>query len=165
MQRSRLPRVFYGKEKFMKSFLPLDAEIFAFLQTVDDGRFAAVSYIDTILVHPESERDMMWIIISVEKLLVVSGFTHKILLMTDMHNVQYIKCQKEYIGFQFYKPVKRDLISRAILDEQVDMVPLARILHKDEQFIIDNKGSKISSYIEKLIVNVMNYYNIDKEFA
>ena len=162
LTRVRLPRVFYGKEMLMKSYLPLDAEVFAFLQTTEQGRYSKVNYIDTILVNPNGEGALL-LVISVEKFLVVSGVNQKIMLSSNMGNIKLVTCKKDYVVFQFHKPVKHESDSSSIVDDTADMTPVARIRHKDEQFVINTKGHKINTYIQKLVVNVLNYYGIEKE--
>ena len=164
MRRIRLPRVFYGKEKFLKSYLPLDAEVYAFLQSEEKGHHAAVNYIDTILINQESERDMIWLIITVEKLLFVSGSTQKMVLAPAMTNIRSVKSYKECIQFQFFKPEKRELSQSGSFIEESTAPIVGRIRNKDEQLVIVNNAPKINSYIEKLVINVIKYYNIDGDY-
>lgn len=162
-QRIRLPRVFYGRERFLKNYLPLDAEVFALLQQNDEkGEYASLSYIDTIQINQENEKDALWLIVTVEKLLFVSGSSQKFVLSTDMNNIKHVKSYKDFILFQFHKPTPRDSSNGSII-EDADITSLSKIRHKDEQLIVANHSQNINHYVEKLIINVLNYYKIDSE--
>ena len=92
-RRERFIRVFYGIEKYYKSFSDADAEVYGMLQSYKRGRYAAVSFLDAITILPnENEKEnKFFLILTIEFVLYLCFKTKKLEWEIGTNNIKSIE--------------------------------------------------------------------------
>ena len=92
-ERVRFPRVFYEKEKYIRRYDGVDAEIMAILQESKKGKYAGNTFVDGFLIF--RKKDCCFLIVTVEDVLCFSQRKRKFVWKVKTANVERIEKKED----------------------------------------------------------------------